>query len=513
MGQHTAQALPRVEAPAVSRPRRMHQPQPLWLWTAVMALTVGPLFLLLTNAGQIPDGVRAKGGVLWLLTMLPTIVYFATPAVRRPPTPALPILGLLFGLYYPLQLLLGTPNANDLVNLDPTADYLRPTDMALYGWISLLVGVVALSVMMPGSNVRSRPQWRPRDLKQWAFVMQIGGLALDVARLELPVPTAIRGLLTFAGMLSLFGSGILLVLIRRGQLSHTETIRFWILIAAIAIVQITTGSVANLARAGVVILLAGWIAGARLRAWVVVVGVLLLIVVVTLRGFAIDFRRQAWGAEDMSQVQRTGLWYSLVRRHSDQYGLMSVVGHGTMVVATRSANMDLYADVIRQTPNSVPFWGGQTYLSLLGAFVPRVFWPNKPQKTLGQDFGHRYGYLLPSDRSTSINLPFIVEFYANFGETGVIVGMFIVGCILAALGKLINRPGQDWVRSLCGVVLLVPIVTNVESDFSLVFGGLILNGFALFMVYRFLARRCAARGRAVSTGRLPRPRRATVARL
>ena len=489
MGQYASLPLQRSHSFTRARVRSVHHPQPLWVWAVVVALTVGPLLLLLTNPGEIPDDVRMRGGLLWILTMLPTVVYFATPVVRRPPIPALPMLGMLFGLYYPLQLLLGIPNANDLVSLDARVDYYRPTNMALYGWISLLVGTVLLGLVMPGASRTPRPRWNPARLKRWAFLMQIGGLALDVARLELPVPVAVRGLLNFAGMLSLFGSCILLVLARRGNLDHAETLRFWGGAIAIATVQLTTGSVANFARAGIVILLAAWIAGARPRFRIAVIGVTLVALVVTLRGFAIDFRRQAWGVEDMSQAERTGLWYSLIRDHADKHGLASVVGHGTVVVASRSANMDLYADVIRQTPNSVPFWGGQTYLSLIGAFVPRVLWPSKPQKRLGQDFGHRYGYLHPNDQNTSINLPFVVEFYANFGEIGVIIGMFIVGCILAVLGRLLNHPRQDWVRSLCGVVLLVPIVTNVESDFSLVFGGLILNGFALYLVYRFLVQR------------------------
>jgi hypothetical protein len=446
--------------------------------------------------------VRGRGALLWLLTMAPTVVYFATPSVRRSPVPALPILGILFGLYYALQLLVGIPNANDLVSLDARVDYVRPTNMALYGWISLLVGSTVIGLLVPVPARTASPQWNPVHLKRWAFVMQFGGLALDVARLELPVPVAVRGLLHFAGMLSLFGSGILIVLAKRGQLSPAETVRFWVAVVAIAIVQLTTGSVANLGRAGGVLLLAGLIAGARIRLRIAIITVALILIVITLRGFAIDFRRQAWGGADLSQAERTGLWYSLVEGHAQQHGLASVVGHGAMVVGTRSANMDLFADVIRQTPATVPFWRGRTYLSLVGAFVPRVFWPNKPQKMLGQDFGHRYGYLHPNDRSTSINFPFAIEFYANFGETGVILGMFMVGCIIAVLNRLINRPGRNWVRSLAGSVLLVPIVTNVESDFSLVFGGLILNGFALFMVYRFLARRCATPPRRMRTTRL-----------
>jgi hypothetical protein len=133
-------------------------------------------------------------------------------------------------------------------------------------------------------------------------------------------------------------------------------------------------------------------------------------------------------------------------------------------------------------------------LSLVGAFVPRVLWPEKPQKRVGQDFGHRYGYLYTNDQSTSINLPFLVEFYANFGERGVYLGMFAIGMLLAVLQRYLNRPRQGWLRSLAALVLLVPIITNIESDFSLIFGGLILNGAAMYIVYRFLVAKCSRGG-------------------
>src|SRR5919112_98564 len=98
------------------------QRYPLWVWTMVGMAVVGPLFLLMTNGGRIPDDIRMTGGILWILSWVPAIAYLAAPAHQRPPVPALPMMGILFGLYYPFQLLLGFPNANDLVLLDPAVD-------------------------------------------------------------------------------------------------------------------------------------------------------------------------------------------------------------------------------------------------------------------------------------------------------------------------------------------------------------------------------------------------------
>jgi len=134
---------------------------------------------------------------------------------------------------------------------------------------------------------------------------------------------------------------------------------------------------------------------------------------------------------------------------------------------------------VRQTGTTVPFWDGETYLSLVGFAVPRFIWPSKPTKTLGQDFGHRYGYLDSWDTWTSINLPFLIEFYANFGEIGVLIGMVIVGLIYRLLDNDLNRAGQPLQVTICSLVLLVPML-NIESDFSLVFGGLFMNGVALW---------------------------------
>src|SRR5687768_8821503 len=107
MGDNAILTLPQQQTRPAARVGKTGYSQPLWLWTLLGLIAFGPLLLLMTNAGDIPGEVRALGGVLWLLSWGPALVYFATPAPRRAPMPALPIMGALFGLYFALQLLLG----------------------------------------------------------------------------------------------------------------------------------------------------------------------------------------------------------------------------------------------------------------------------------------------------------------------------------------------------------------------------------------------------------------------
>jgi hypothetical protein len=170
-----------------------------------------------------------------------------------------------------------------------------------------------------------------------------------------------------------------------------------------------------------------------------------------------------------------------IRKKVDAVGLGPTLVHGAKTTFERSADMDLLADVVKRTPSEIPYWDGYTYRSLIGVAVPRLLWPDKPTKEIGQAFGHRYGYLNWNNLATSINLPFLIEFYLNFGFIGVLAGMAIVGATYRSLDELVNHPAQDLLTSLFGVIVLVPLLM-LESDFSLTFGGLLLNGLALYIV-------------------------------
>ena len=437
---------------------------------------------------------RVLASLLWVLCLVPAWHYLHLPEAKRPPVPFLPLIGGVYLFYYPLHVVLGRSSVNYLFSLDPAFDYTRPVQFALAGWIALMIGYYGGAALRLNSPFRAV---RPTDLgtlRQWGKLLVWGGLAFDAARQVLPIPVVLRGLLYFTSMFSLLGIALLTILAVQHRLTRPER---WLLYAGIvftALLRAGSGLISNVVILAITIFLAVWAGGGRLGFRWIVIALLSMAAMVGMRSVAMEYRARSWFAEtQLSLGGRALLMGQLLVSKVQAEGAVSTVKDGWGIVAGRSANLDLLADVVRQTGTTVPFWGGETYLSLVGFAVPRFIWPSKPTKTLGQDFGHRYGYLDSWDTWTSINLPFLVEFYANFGEIGVLIGMVIVGLLYRLLDNDLNRPRQPLQVTICSLVLLVPLL-NIESDFSLVFGGLFMNGVALW-------------GLLIALSQLPRRRR------
>jgi hypothetical protein len=143
------------------------------------------------------------------------------------------------------------------------------------------------------------------------------------------------------------------------------------------------------------------------------------------------------------------------------------------------------------SPGRIPYLDGATFANLATNLVPRFLWKDKPAETMGQWFGHKYRVLEPDDEITSINLPWIVEFYVNFGPLGVMIGMAIVGAMMALLERFFLNPDMAEVEVIAGWALLFRLFYQ-ESNVSLMLGGLLLQvifmGVLLFVVLRFLCR-------------------------
>jgi hypothetical protein len=149
---------------------------------------------------------------------------------------------------------------------------------------------------------------------------------------------------------------------------------------------------------------------------------------------------------------------------------------------------------VDQTPERIAYLKGETFKNLLTNLVPRVFWPNKPTEVMGQWFGHTYRILHPGDRITSINLPWIVEFYINFGPLGVVVGMGLVGVLLALIERVLLRPEMSELEIVTGWALVFRLFYQ-ESNLSLMLGGFITQA-VFFLGFVWLAVRLFCRPRA-----------------
>jgi hypothetical protein len=463
--------------PAATAERARASLTGLRLITAGMAMV--PI-LALGVPSEIPQEPRVLASILWVLCLVPAWHYLQLPERRRPPVPFLPLIGAVYLFYYPLHVVLGQSSVNYLFRLEPAFDYDRPVQYALAGWIALLIGYYG------GASVRLNSPFRhvrPTDLgslRAWGKLLVWGGLLFDAVRQVMPIPVVLRGLLYFTSMFSLLGTALLTILAVQKRLSRRERWALYAAIALTALLRAGSGLVSNVVILALTVFMAVWAGGGRLGFRWLLIGALSVAAMIGMRSVAMEYRARSWFAEtQLSLAGRAALMGQLLGSKVAAEGVVATVEDGWSIVAGRSANLDLLADVVHQTGSTVPFWGGETYLSLVGFAVPRFIWPSKPTKTLGQDFGHRYGYLDSWDTWTSINLPFLVEFYANFGEIGVLIGMAIVGLSYRLLDNDLNRAGQPLQVTICSLVLLVPLL-NIESDFSLVFGGLFMNGVALW---------------------------------
>ncbi len=139
----------------------------------------------------------------------------------------------------------------------------------------------------------------------------------------------------------------------------------------------------------------------------------------------------------------------------------------------RRFSSDVYFDrVYRYTPSVVPYWDGETLTPLRYSLIPRLIMPSKPEEVLGQKFGHAYRVLYPDDKITSMNVPWVVELYANFGRSGVAIGMFVLGGLLGALATLVSRLANRSDASIVIAGVLFPLF-YAGSNISLMFGNAI----------------------------------------
>ncbi len=410
--------------------------------------------------------------------------------------PFFPAVGCLFALYFGFPVLLGDEFTTPTLQHD-VASVEKSLWLALGGWIALLVGwgatapfagrVKPLVLHVDWGKARRRTPW----------LLGIGFAAV-LARRTLPLPDGLVQPVRFLEMLFQAGIGILALSSFRGELKRDQNVLLWLLLVPLYLfLQVGIGSVAQLAYASIFLLFLAWGSGRRVP--VVLLGVLGLALLL-MRGHVHEFRQKTWGPEE----HRIGVWDKSVlfvevlveRMKSD--GLAGSFRDAGERVKARVSHLSLFAHVVKLTPERVPYWDGESYRALPSTFVPRAIWPDKPTKTVGQDFGHRYYLLAPKDRTTAVNLPQLVELYANFGTAGVLCGMFALGLIYRLLHRWWNSPATG-AGTLILACLLFSRLILIESDFTLVYGALLQNSLLLILVFRWLRPREGPAPRAAPT--------------
>lgn len=144
-------------------------------------------------------------------------------------------------------------------------------------------------------------------------------------------------------------------------------------------------------------------------------------------------------------------------------------------------NEDPLSKALALTPGLVPFWEGETYEQILFLFIPRLIWPDKPERAFMNRFGRQYGILGEDDFSTSIAVDILTEGYINFGYTGLYCAALFFGLLIAAL-EFAGQHVSPERHTLPALLLLIPLM-HFENNL-----GPILFNVALALILCLLLR-------------------------
>ncbi len=383
-----------------------------------------------------------------------------------------------------------TTQGRDVLSVFPAHDVVSSLSLIVAGAaFCLLFFYTPIGQWVDRLSPKLKAPWDPRRAPLSGVILCLIGLAVSYYLLisdpipGLEQPLYILSKSSTLGMLTLF-----LLQLRR-QLSFYLKIFLWGFLFPIHyLLGIGSGAVYQ----AVALLVPFFLCYAAERRRIPVVGPLLfiLIFIIPFLGVKEEFRSYAWYGDQPgvilseSPLKRGLFFVQLVIRNFTEGGKESFLA-AAETAQERTSILELLTNVRETTPGMIPFWKGETYATAIWLLVPRALFPNKPVESVGQEFGHRYGFIAADDLDPSVNLPYqIVEMYINFGVWGVLVGMALVGSLYRALSNLLGRPDSGERAILVGCVALT-FLLNLDGSFTIMFGGMLYCLLILSVVARF----------------------------
>ncbi len=444
--------------------------------TVASLVAVNTLLLMIADHPSFSLRYLLASLILWI-SAYPAYRYFARQSREIPFVPAM---AAVYFLHY------GMPAFNRTLRVRAFNLEGEPVDAALAlacaGEVLMLFAFYWFRLERTLPRLRLELDLRHHATRLLVLAWTFGLLRWALMLVSVPLTTAI--LATFVKFLPVVLVGGLLLLQLRGELPKLYGLLGGVLLVGLLLLDFSSGAVAEpvLTLATLVFIYVSQ----RHKVPLGALALTLLIVIPSL-GTKLEYRKVIQREPNLSTIDRIGVFGELIGGVLTGGGKMTFQDAKT-VAEQRVDHLSAFAYVIAKTPETVPYWDGGSYANFFWSFVPRLFFPDKPQKTLGQEYGHRYSFIDSRDYATSINLEQTVEMYANFGGYGVLIGMFLMGMLYRALYVMLNHEEAG-----AGGVLIAAtafrVLLNIESDFTLVFGGIAQSSLLLYLVLRVIAGR------------------------
>jgi hypothetical protein len=424
--------------------------------------------------------LRLLASGVCFLGCLPLVIHVAT---QKSDLPFMSFYAILFAGYFGLPVFLDDkftlPQLNIIVSDTLIVD---AEAVILLGFAMLLIGFYMPGRWFLGSIPRMRRGLDEASGMQMGWTLAFSGLLY--LQLRNYIPARFQAFGAILQQFSSLGVALLFYYYLKGRLRGAQVYALLALIPGMAIIDLSNGGIGPIMQHFLPLMGTYWLVRGKVL-WKTTLVVVLIMIPVS--GVKQKFRAVAWDPQNnLGVTERSALFFDLIVN-----GFQTDDGfyyHSFQTTMRRLNEISTMVAVQTTTPTVVPYWQGATYVDLYWSLIPRFLYPDKPGKVLGQDFGHRYGLLDKFDKSTSYNLPQVVEFYANFGVWGVAIGMLLLGVAQRVLYHILTAPDADASIPLLATIILAHCC-NIESDLSAVYGGLFLNIIAIIAILAVLRAR------------------------
>ena len=176
------------------------------------------------------------------------------------------------------------------------------------------------------------------------------------------------------------------------------------------------------------------------------------------------------GSYSLSPRQAVAAAPGILRATLTGHNVLTVISLSLDFTLGRIQEIDAPAIILQRTPAQIPYSSpaGLFEAPVLG-IIPRAIWPSKPIMDTGYKFSQQY-YGLPSTLYTSSAITPIGDLYRHGGWIPVIGGMFILGCLIHLLDKVLDV--RDNPHAVFLVLLLFPELVKGEVDWITLLAGI-----------------------------------------
>ena len=306
------------------------------------------------------------------------------------------------------------------------------TEMSLYGVLGFAFGSLAIASWVLDSGLLPRvSQVHCADARLPKAYLVVGMISYSI----LLVFT--RGI---ASLTAIFSSGQELVVVglslccwQAWQAGEKKKAIFWLAISlmlpAVTIVSIGFIGYGAVATLSILIFLSNFV---RSKIKVVAAGMLVFYcafsVYVTYMRDRNEIRRSVWGGESLSER------LDHVSASASEFEWFDPFDNEHLYRVDKRMNQSyLVGAAVRHLEANGDYARGSTLVDAVLSMIPRIFWPDKQIFAGSGTLVARFTGFKFDNTTTSVGIGQVMEFYANFGETGVVVGFMVFGTILTIL--------------------------------------------------------------------------------